>query len=219
MDLLDFARGPAMQWSLIILVFGVAWRLFGIIFLKRKKDLSEPRQGGKWGGAVKTVFSRSVPAKAFWSRVMYSNLIGYVFHIGLAVVVFAFLPHILWFEDILGFQWPALPNGVIMFAAVVTLASMVALLVKRLTHPVLRKISNFDDYFSWLVTVVPLLTGLMAYTHTGFGMRYETVLAIHILSVEFLFIWLPFGKLGHSFLVFLSRGTTGAIFARRGART
>lgn len=219
MELLEFARGPAMQWSLIILVFGIAWRLFGIIFLKRKKDLSEPRQAGMLGGAVKTVFSRSVPARAFWSRVIYSNLVGYVFHIGLAIVVFAFLPHILWFESILGLQWPALPTSVITLAAVITLASMVALLVRRLTHPVLRMISNFDDYFSWLVTMVPLLTGMMAFTHTGFGMRYETVLAIHILSVEFLFIWLPFGKLGHSFLVFLSRGTTGALFARRGART
>ena len=219
MDLLDFARGPAMQWSLIILVFGILWRLVGIIFLKRKKDLSEPRQSGRALGAVKTVFSRSIPARAFWSRVMYSNLLGYVFHIGLAVVVFAFLPHILWFESILGVRWPALPNGVIMAAAVITVFSMVAMLVRRLSHPVLRMLSNFDDYFSWLVTILPVFTGLMAFTHTGFGMRYETILAIHILTVEFLFIWLPFGKLGHSFLVFLSRGTTGAIFTRRGART
>lgn len=219
MDLLDFARGPAMQWSLVILTIGIFWRLFGIIFLKRKKDLSEPRVEGAWKGAIKTIFSRSLPAKAFASRVIYSNLLGYIFHIGLAVVVFAFLPHILWFESILGFQWPALPSGVVMFAGVVTLFALVALLVKRLTDPVLRLISNFDDYFSWLVTVVPLVTGLLAYTHVTLGMRYETMLAIHILSVEFLFIWLPFGKLGHSFLIFLSRGTTGALFARKGART
>ena len=34
-----------------------------------------------------------------------------------------------------------------------------------------------------------------------------------------LLIWLPFGKLAHAFLVFISRGMTGAAFARRGART
>jgi hypothetical protein len=32
-------------------------------------------------------------------------------------------------------------------------------------------------------------------------------------------IWLPFGKLGHSFLVFVTRGTTGMVFERRGAKT
>ena len=219
MDLLEFARGPAMQWALILLVLGTCWRIAGIVFLKRKPDLSEPRSHGQMAGALRTIFSRSVPAKAFRSRVLYSNLLGYTFHIGLAIVVFAYQPHILWFESILGFQWPALPNAVISVAAVVTLFSLVALLVKRLTSPVLRLISNFDDYFSWAVTAAPLVTGLMAVADVGFGLRYETLLAIHLLSVWLLFIWLPFGKLGHAFLVFLSRGTTGALFARRGART
>jgi len=41
--------------------------------------------------------------------------------------------------------------------------------------------------------------------------------AIHLLSLELLLVWLPFGKLAHAFLVFLSRGYTGAAFARKGA--
>ncbi len=41
--------------------------------------------------------------------------------------------------------------------------------------------------------------------------------AIHLLSVELLFAWLPFGKLGHAFLVFFSRGSAGAALARKGA--
>jgi hypothetical protein len=41
--------------------------------------------------------------------------------------------------------------------------------------------------------------------------------AIHLLSLELLLVWLPFGKLSHAFLVFLSRGYTGAAFARRGS--
>lgn len=219
MDLLEFARGPAMQWALILLVLGTCWRIAGIVFLKRKPDLSEPRSHGQVAGALRTIVTRSLPAQAFRSRVLYSNLLGYAFHIGLAIVVFAYLPHILWFESILGFQWPALPNAVISVAAVVTLFSLVALLVRRLTSPVLRLIYNFDDYFSWVVTAAPLVTGLLAVADVGVGLRYETLLAVHLLSVWLLFAWLPFGKLGHAFLVFLSRGTTGALFARRGART
>ena len=49
--------------------------------------------------------------------------------------------------------------------------------------------------------------------------RYEDLLAFHILSVALLMIWLPFGKLGHAFLVFITRGTTGMAFERRGAKT
>ena len=93
----------------------------------------------------------------------------------------------------------------------------VALLIRRLTHPVLKLISNFDDYFSWLVTMAPIVTGLII--PIRFGIRYETLLAIHILSVAVLLAWLPFGKLAHAFLVFFSRGTTGMVLERRGAKT
>ncbi|OIQ63640.1 hypothetical protein GALL_548200 [mine drainage metagenome] len=47
--------------------------------------------------------------------------------------------------------------------------------------------------------------------------RYETLLAVHILSVAVLLIWFPFGKLMHAALVFVSRGSTGALFERKGA--
>ena len=67
------------------------------------------------------------------------------------------------------------------------------------------------------MTMLPMLTGLIM--PLRFGVRYETLLAIHILSVAALMIWLPFGKLGHTFLVFITRGTTGMVFERRGAKT
>ena len=142
---------------------------------------------------------------------------GYVMHVGLFATVFLFVPHIVFFEGFLGFGWPGLPNSIIFFIGVATVISGVALLVRRLTSPVLKLISNFDDYFSWFITMLPLVTGLMI--PIRLGIRYETLLAVHILSVALLLIWLPFGKLGHTFLVFVTRGTTGMVFERRGAKT
>ena len=46
MTLLDFARGPAMQISIIIFVLGIVWRLVGVWGLRHKKDLSEARSKG-----------------------------------------------------------------------------------------------------------------------------------------------------------------------------
>ncbi len=40
-----------------------------------------------------------------------------------------------------------------------------------MTSPVLKLISNFDDYFSWFVTILPLVTGLLIPVRMGF--RYE----------------------------------------------
>jgi hypothetical protein len=72
---------------------------------------------------------------------------------------------------------------------------------------------------------LPLLTGMAALGNPMPASAapetplYPGALTAHLLSVELLLIWLPFGKLAHGFLVFFSRGMTGAAFARRGART
>ena len=215
MTFLELTRGPLLEASLYILVIGVLWRLVGILALRRKPDYSEPRSRATWSGALRGIVKRMWPKRAFASRTLYSTVMGYAFHIGLAIVVFGFVPHILFIQELTGLSWPGLSNGAIYFWGAVTIAAMVALLIRRLTHPVLRHLSNFDDYFSWLVTLLPVVTGLWAVANVG--ARYETLLALHLLSVEVLFIWLPFGKLMHAFLVFLSRGTTGANFARKGA--
>jgi nitrate reductase gamma subunit len=217
MDLLDFARGPALQVAAYILVAGIIWRLVGIIMLKEKPEFSEPRKPGGLMAALKVIYTRSFTAAPFKRATLYPKMLGYVLHIGFFVVIFLFVPHIVFFEGFLGFDWPGVPNNVIYLSGVATVVAGLALLVRRLTDPVLKLISNFDDYFSWLVTMLPIVTGLIM--PVRMGVRYETLLAIHILSVAVLMIWLPFGKLGHSFLVFVTRGTTGMVFERRGAKT
>ena len=217
MDLLEFARGPALQFAAYILVAGVIWRLVGIIMLKEKPEFSEPRHPGGLMAALKVIYTRSFTAAPFKRATLYPKMLAYVLHIGLFVVVLLFVPHIVFFEGFLGFDWPGLPNNVIYFAGVAAVVAGIALLVRRLTHPVLRLISNFDDYFSWFITLLPLVTGLLM--PVRMGVRYETLLAVHILSVAVLMNWLPFGKLGHTFLVFITRGTTGMVFERRGAKT
>lgn len=215
LDLLDFARGPALQWSLLILVFGVAWRLAGVLLLRSKVDLSDPRNTGALAGRLHMIWARMWPKPEFMRASIIDLALGYAFHVGLFIVVFFGLPHILFIESVTGLSWPNLPNGAVFFVGAVALAALVALLVHRLATPVKRLLSNFDDYFSWFVTAAPLATGLLAAAHVG--ARYETLLALHILSAELLFIWLPFGKLMHTFWAFVSRGATGAAFARKGA--
>jgi len=216
MTLLDFARGPGLQWSLVILVLGTLWRLFGSLLLRWKKDLSVPRRSGlNWGG-LRLVFSRFWPHREFRATTTYQTVMGYIFHLGLAFVVFGFVPHILFIKGVTGVSWPGLPNDFVLVFGGITVAVLIALLVRRLTHPVLRLISNADDYISWFVTIVPVVTGLAAYAHIG--LRYETLLAIHILSVELLFVWFPFGKLMHALLFLPSRAHIGAAYGRKGVR-
>jgi nitrate reductase gamma subunit len=223
MDLLEFARGPALWLSLAILFIGSAWRIVGIFRLKSKTDLSEPRSARLMAGAMGAIIGHMIPKKEFRDTEKIGTFIAYFYHIGLAIIVFGFLPHIYFIKRLTGISWPALPAPVVYLAVAVTFVAMILILMERLTDGVLRLLSNFDDYFSWFVTFLPLVTGMMVINHPFAAGAAPvlpldpTLLAIHLLSVELLFVWLPFGKLSHAFLVFISRGVTGAAFARKGA--
>ena len=214
MTLLDFARGPALQWSLFVFVAGVMWRLVGSLLLMVRKDLAAARRDTPVKDGMTTIASRSLPAHQFEKRIRFQHYSGYAWHIGLFISVLFFAPHILFFRSVLGFGWPNLPNGIIIATAAVTLAILLALLIRRATNPVLKTISNADDYISIALVILPLVTGVMAFAHIG--LRYETMLALHLLSVESLFIWFPFGKLMHTALVWPSRYQAGAEYGRRG---
>ena len=216
MTLLEFARGPGLQWSLIILVLGIVWRALGALMISARKDLAKARESGGLKKGFGAILSRSVPAEAFEKRIRFQHFTGYAWHLALFITVLFFGPHILFFESILGFRWPNLPNGVVLFSGAVAIAILIALFIRRATNPVMKLISNFDDYFSVIVVLAPLVTGILAFAHIG--ARYETMLAVHLLSVEAMFVWFPFGKLMHTAMTFPSRYQAGTWFGRRGVK-
>jgi nitrate reductase gamma subunit len=211
-ELLQFARGPALWASVAVLLAGSLWRILGIVRLGAKPDLSEPRSTRLLAGAMRGIFARMVPRVEFRLRRKLSFWNGYVYHLGLAVIVFGYLPHIHFVKRLIGVSWPALPDPVVYVCVGLTFVSLFIALMERLTDPVRRLLSGFDDYFSWAIVVLPLATGMIAIQQSD-----PLPLAIHLMSVELLFLWLPFGKLAHAFLVFASRGVTGAALARKGA--
>jgi len=218
MELLEFARGPALTFAISIFIGGMLFRIFSLFLMWRTRDSSAGRTRSRSAisAAVREVIRRLWPQAAYKQRTMFELVNGYVFHIGLAIIVFFLAPHIVFIKDLIGPSWPALPNNVVYAVSIITLASLIAALVMRITNPPQRLISTFDDWFSWLVTFLPVLTGIIATSHLG--ARYETLLALHILSVSLFLIWIPFGKLMHFFLVFVTRSQTGAHLSHRGAQ-
>lgn len=217
MDLLSFARGAALKVAIGVFCAGVVWRILGFVLLRIRADRSPPRESAPrylWAGLF-AIASRSWPHREFIGRTGAGEALGYSYHLGLFAVVLLFGPHITFLASLFGFSWPGLPSSVITVIAVVTVTLFTGVLFRRVTSPVIRMLSNFDDYFSWFITMLVMLTGLATTAHVG--ARYETLLAIHILSVDLLLIWFPFGKLMHAFYIFPSRAINGAILARRGA--
>ncbi|MBI5041855.1 MAG: hypothetical protein HZB57_11855 [Gammaproteobacteria bacterium] len=212
-EFLNWVRGSGLNIAIAVFLLGVILRLIEIYSLGRKPDLSAPRHAAGASG-LHTVFRRSLPPPGMMKRSPVSYIGGYIFHIGLAVVVFLFAPHIKLIENFFGLSWPGLPSQVVDLVAVITLVAMVVVLVDRITKPVKRFLSTFEDYFTWTVTFLPVLTGYLAVKHLL--LPYTTMLALHILSVEILLVVLPFTKLFHAFTVFGSRWFNGHLNAHKG---
>lgn len=226
MTWLDFARGPALTTALAIFVLGTAWRLTSLLRRPRMPDRSPPRADApsRLAGALQAIVRGMWPRKTFGQVALVAAFNGYVFHIGLALVCLGYAPHIAFIRRLTGLSWPALPDSVMYLAAGATIVSLLLALFFRLTDPVRRLISNADDMITWTITFLPLFTGmaLVGDPSTTILTRdhsiYQGPLAVHLMTLELLLIWFPFGKLMHAVLFIFSRGATGMRFSHRGVK-
>jgi len=201
MTLLDFARGPAIHASLIILAAGIVLRLVGVLALTRGADLSRPRDAfGNFKG-YRTVFSRAWPSSEFNAATVYQTVMAYVFHIATLLVVIGIVPHIEFITSLTGASWPGLPNFIGVALGTIALVSVEA------GHLQLdgRRLHHLDHCRA-------------AVADRADGFRYETMLALHILSAALLFAYMPFSKLMHAFWFIFSRAQSGLAYAHKGVR-
>ncbi|MGB5475069.1 MAG: hypothetical protein WBQ78_16530 [Gammaproteobacteria bacterium] len=215
-ELLIWIRGPALQIATVIFLLGVVVRIFEILVLGRKANLAEAR-GSAMAGGLRTVITRMFPDRGTLERSTFTVVAGYIFHIGIFITLFFFAPHILLFQQVLGVSWPSLPTQVIDATAVVTIIALLAVLVHRVAHRVIRFLSRFQDYLVWLVTFLPILTGYLAFHRIGLAPQH--LIAIHIASVELLMVVFPFTKLMHAFTLFIARYYNGAMAGYKGVNS
>ena len=215
-ELLLWVRGPALQIATVIFVLGIVVRILEILVLGRKANLAEAR-GSAVAGGLRTIISRSVPDRGTLQRSTFNVVAGYVFHLGLFITIFLFAPHILLFQDVFSVSWPALPTPVIDAVTIVSIITLLAVLLHRISSPVMRFLSSFQDYLVWLVTILPLVTGYIAFHRIG--LTPPLLIAFHILSVELLMVVFPFTKLMHTFTLLIARYYNGSISGYRGVNS
>ena len=106
LEFLTWVRSTGLNIAVGIFLIGVIWRLIEIYSLGRKPDLSAPHAPAPGASGLRTVFRRSVPPPGMVKRSPVSYIGGYTFHIGLALIVFFFAPHIKLIESLTGLSWP-----------------------------------------------------------------------------------------------------------------
>jgi len=216
-DFLIWTRGSAFNIAVSIFIIGVVIRVLEIVLLGRKTDFSEPRGSelkAEWKGGLRNIITRSVVDNGTFKRAPFVVVVGYIWHISFFMVLLFFVPHIELIKATLGLQWPGLATPLVDAFSVVAMVSLVAMLWHRMTHPVMKFLTTYEDYLVWLVTFLPLITGYIAF-HRMIA-PYPLALGLHIFSVEILLVVFPFTKLMHAFTLFIARWYTGAMMGRKG---
>ncbi len=210
---LDFVEGPLWYAAVVVFVAGVTIRLVEVLAKGVKPDLAPSRADGT-AGALRTIVTRSWTAEGFTRGATFHLIAGYMFHIGLFVLLLWAAPHVDFIrERILGFGWTPAPHWLFIVAADLAFAGIILLWLRRIMHPVMRRISTFDDHAGAILTFVVMFTGCMALLKS-----HDSLRAIHMLTVCLWLMYFPFSRLMHAFTFTLSRGYTGAAMARKGVR-
>ena len=211
MTFLELVEGPLFYAAAAIFLIGAAWRFTGIIRIGHKPDIAPPIGSGT-AGFIKGNFRHFFPRGLFAERTWMHIIGGYGFHLGLFALLFFAAPHVAFLQDrILGFGWQPLPRWGFIVAAEVAFAGLILLWVRRISDPVMRLISDWDDHVGTWLTFLVMLSGCLALQEA-----HDSLRAAHMLLVDLWLIYFPFSRLMHAFTFVLSRGYTGATYGRKG---
>jgi nitrate reductase gamma subunit len=209
----EFVTGPLAWIAFGIFFIGIIYRIIMYIRgldwqLDRVAYTAYPGAGMK--GALKSIFFWLVP---FGSRSFRVNpgftIFFFLFHIGLLIVPIFLEAHNILLEERLGFRLFSISNTTADILTVLMLGSAVFLVLRRIALSEVRILTTWYDYLVLLITVAPFFTGFIA-SHTQ--ANYHFWLIAHILTGEIMLVAIPFTKLSHFVLFFMSRAQLGMDF-------
>ncbi|MBF0398265.1 MAG: nitrate reductase [Desulfobacterales bacterium] len=213
----DFLTSTGAWIAFTIFFFGMIIRIVYLYGLSRGKDpVLYNHVDMKWG--LKSILYWIIPlgSVSLRSQPVFS-IVVFIFHLFLLVVPIFLMAHNLLLDEAWGVTLFSMPD---MLADIMTIAVVLTglfLLIRRIIRPEVRIITEIKDYVLLILTILPFITGFIAYHQLGDN---ETFLILHIIFSEILLILIPFTKLGHMVLFFFTRAFIGfEMGTRRGCKT
>ncbi len=209
----DLLTGPGLWLSIGICLVGLFVR--GVFYVKgldwqldRVAYTAHPKAGIK--GALRSIFFWILPfGTRSWRTQPFMTVLFFVFHIG-AVSIPLFLPaHNIILSEKLGFSFFSMNQTVADVISWAVIVSAFFLTIRRLILPEVRILSTPYDYLILFLSSAPFITGMICRYEMG---NYSIFLIIHIICGEMLLVSIPFTKLSHILLFFLSRAQLGMDF-------
>jgi len=194
---LAYAKGPLFIAAFSLMVLGLLRLVFLQLVEMTGAWLRKEDRKVAWWKNLQEFIAWSRPGTQI-PRVQPAIGVGiFFFHVGLIVTPLLLAEHVALWRKALGFGWPALSRALADGLTLTVIVSALLLLGIRVFHRPSRAICGFWDYALPLILMLPFLSGYLAMHPAFLIFRIKTMLMIHVLSGELVFVLIPFTKLSH----------------------
>lgn len=206
----EFLTGPLAWLSFGIFFIGLTVRF--VLYVKGldwRLDRVTYRENVSYGlkGALRSVLFWLFPYGTHsWRNNPWFTFWVFLLHIGLLFTPVFLMGHNVLLKERWGISLWTLPEAVADGLTMLVIVSVVFLILRRIALPEVRLITTAYDYLLLVIAVAPFITGFLAYHRAP---DYYFWLMAHIFCGEICLIAIPFTKLSHFILFFLSRAQLG----------
>lgn len=211
LQIYDFAAGPLFAFSFSVFLLGLTWRVLRFVLLARAADPAALR-GFRPAWALYSILHWLLPANITARENPLITAAGFAFHIAFLAVALLGSAHVILWDQAWSVSWWMLPDEAADWLTYLFLAAAAFLIWRRLAQAKLRALNTPEDWLILALTILPMLTGLVAYRQWG---DYDLFITLHVLAANLLLVAVPFTKLSHAVLFFVSRAVTGSDFGKR----
>ena len=202
---MDFLRGPAFRFTFVLMILG----LLRILILDIWGAVDAYRRAGDkklaWGDAIRKTTQWLFPVKHGFTRRPLYSAVSILFHVGLIAVPILLLAHVQLWDGSIGISWWSLPEFWADLLTITTIVFGSLLFLGRVGNSNARFLSRKQDYLWPLLLIVPFITGYVCSNFAVGATTYQTMMLVHVLSAEIIFVLLPFTKIAHCVIMPLSQ--------------
>jgi len=197
---LDLARGPLFRLCFLIMVLGLARNL---VIAIAGMIQAYSRAGDKeiaWLAVAKKTAAWLIPVTHLNNNRLFYTIASFLFHIGLIIAPLFLYAHIQLWKRGIGISWAALPKAWADWLTLLVIVTGVGLFIGRIAYSQSRSISRFQDVLLPPLILIPFVSGFMAaHPHIN-PFSYQGTMLVHVLSGDFILLFIPFSKLTHVIL-------------------
>jgi len=201
---IEFAKGPLFALTFLIMVLGLI-RLVIIQIYTISAGKGRKLRNTLWKKIIIDTLSWVIPVRHLIPGTKIFSIVSFLCHIGIILVPLFLASHIVLWESFLKFDLPQIGFGLADFLTLFSIACLIILLGFRIFSSRLRAMSKTMDYILLINILIPFIAGYLALHPNINPFSWNTVMLIHILSAEILFVLIPFTKLAHIVLFIFDR--------------